>query len=63
MIVNNGGNLSKAYFTAYLNLIVTTKSCSALSAQQYMLKHFFKDNPNHFGPVSYESFIQAATDF
>jgi len=61
MVVNNGGNLSKAYFKAYLNLIMTAKACSALCAQQYMLEHFFKGNPHQFGPVSYEAFVQVTT--
>lgn len=61
MVVNNGGNLSQAYFRAYLNLIMTAKACSALCAQQYMLEHFFKGDHNLFGPVSYETFVQATT--
>ncbi|WP_342542799.1 hypothetical protein MHH33_02045 [Paenisporosarcina sp. FSL H8-0542] len=59
MVVNNGGNLSIAYFIAYLNLIIQAKQCSVICAQQYMLEKFFKGNPNHFGPVTYQSFIQA----
>ena len=62
MVVNNGGNLSQAYFRSYLDLIITAKACSALCAQQYMFEHFFKGNPNYFGPVSYESFVQATTE-
>lgn len=62
MVVNNGGNLSVAYFMAYLNLIIQAKQCSAVCAQQYMLEKFFKGNPDHFGPVTYEAFIKATGD-
>lgn len=62
MVVNNGGNLSIAYFIAYLNLIIQAKQCSVICAQQYMLEKFFKGNPNHFDPVTYQSFIQATSE-
>lgn len=62
MVVNHGGNLSKAYFTAYLNLIMLAKECSTVCAKQDMLEQFFKGNPNHFGPVTYHSFIQAVRE-
>jgi len=59
MVVNHGGNLSKAYFVAYLKLIMIAKECTAICAKQNMLERFFNGNPNHFGDVSYQSFIQA----
>jgi hypothetical protein len=62
MVVNRGGNLSKAYFMAYLNLIMQAKECTVSCAQQYMLDQFFKGNANHFGQVSYQSFMQAVED-
>jgi len=62
MVVNHGGNLSKAYFIAYLNLIMHAKECSVTCAKQDMLEQFFKGNPNHFGLVSYQAFIQAVDD-
>ena len=62
MVVNKGGNLSAAYFTAYMNLIIHAKQCSVGCAQQYILEKFFKGNPDHFGPVSYQSFTQALAE-
>lgn len=59
MVVNKGGNLSVGYFIAYMNLIMQAKQCSIICAQQYTLEKFFKGNPDHFGPVTYESFIKA----
>ena len=62
MVVNNGGNLSVGYFIAYMNLIMQAKQCSIICAQQSMLEKFFKGNPDHFGPVTYKSFIKAASN-
>ena len=62
MVVNKGGNLSVAYFTAYLNLIIQAHQCSVVCAQQYMMEKFFKGNLDYFGPVSYQAFSQAFTE-
>ena len=62
MVVNHGGNLSKAYFVAYLNLIMQAKKCSIACAKQEMLSQFFKGNPKHLGPVSYQSFVEASEE-
>jgi hypothetical protein len=59
MVVNNGGNLSTDYFVAYMNLVMKAKQCSVVCAKKDMLEKFFKGNPHHFGPVSYQSFAQA----
>ena len=62
MVVNHGGNLSKAYFVAYLNLIMKTKECSMSCAKKAMFKQFFNGNPKHLGPVSYQSFVEASEE-
>ncbi|QBP39901.1 hypothetical protein [Paenisporosarcina antarctica] len=62
MVVNHGGNLSKSYFVAYLNLIMRAKECSASCAKQDMLEQFFKGDPNHFGTVSFQAFIEAIAE-
>ena len=59
MVVNHGGNLPKAYFTAYLNLIIFAKACTLERAKQEMLDRFFKGYPDFYGPVSYQSFASA----
>ncbi|HLG27794.1 MAG TPA: hypothetical protein VI423_08420 [Paenisporosarcina sp.] len=59
MVVNNGGDLSTDYFIAYLNLVMKAKQCSVVCAKKDVLEKFFKGNPKHFGPVSYQSFAQA----
>jgi len=62
MVVNRGGNLSKAYFLAYLNLIMQAKECTISCAQHYMLEQFFKGDADHFGQISYQSFMQAVEE-
>jgi len=59
MVVNHGGNLSKAYFIAYLNLIMLAKECTLACAKQDMLDQFFKGNQHSLGPITYQSFNQA----
>lgn len=62
MVIGHGGNLSKAYFIAYMHLIMKSKEWSAACAEKDMLTHFFKGNPNHLGAVSYQSFMQAVSE-
>ncbi len=56
LVVNHGGNLSKEYFTAYMKLIMKAKNCSAACAKDDMFQKFFKNNPNYYGPSSFEQF-------
>lgn len=59
MTVNNGGNLSSEYFSAYLKLVMNAKECSIEEAQKYLLVHFFGGNVNSYGKYSYSNYLKA----
>lgn len=62
MTVNNGGKLSKEYFSAYLNLIMNANQCSKSQAKEYMEEHFFKNNKDTFGQYTYSNFLKAVNE-
>jgi len=38
------------------------KECTITCAQHYMLEQFFKGDADHFGQISYQSFMQAVEE-
>ncbi|MEA0552984.1 hypothetical protein U1P98_04570 [Lysinibacillus irui] len=62
MTVNNGGKLSKEYFSAYLSLVMNANQCSVLLAKEYMEEHFFKNNIDTFGKYTYSNFLKAVKE-
>ena len=62
MTVNNGGNLSSEYFSAYLKHIMIVRDCSLVGAQEYMVKHFFKGDINSFGKYSSGNFLKSVEE-
>ena len=56
MTVNHGGRLQPDYFRSYLSLIMSSRQCTVECAREFMLKTFFQDDPEKFGPESYENF-------
>ncbi|QCR32307.1 hypothetical protein [Lysinibacillus sp. SGAir0095] len=62
MTVNNGGNLSKEYFNAYIRLIMNARNCSLEDAEVYIYEHFFNGNSHSFGEFSYSSYLKAVEE-
>ncbi|MDH5163412.1 hypothetical protein [Heyndrickxia oleronia] len=62
MVINNGGNLSKDYFLAYISLITNAKQCSVDQAKEILFKRLFNVNKKTLGPISYNNFISAYTE-
>lgn len=59
MVINNGGNLSKEYFKAYLTLIMTSMGVSVEMAREKTFTRLFKNQAKTLGNISYNNFIQA----
>lgn len=59
MVINNGGNLSKEYFIAYLSLIMNSRQCTIEKAKEITFERLFKNDKKTLGSISFESFINA----
>ncbi|MED4850979.1 hypothetical protein P9386_03825 [Caldifermentibacillus hisashii] len=59
MIINNGGNLSKEYFIAYLSLIINSKQCTLEEAKQLTFERLFNMDEKALGKVTYSHFNSA----
>ncbi|WP_093063059.1 hypothetical protein [Psychrobacillus sp. OK028] len=59
MTVNNGANLSREYFIAYLKLVMAAKSYTIEQAKNFITNNFFKRNKDIYGKDSYINFLQA----
>ena len=63
MTVNHGGRLQPDYFRSYLSLVMNSRDCSLPGARDYMVKNFFRGNPEKYGTESYISFLSAVSSF
>lgn len=59
MVINKGGNLSKEYFKAYLELIINSMGLSIESAREKAFSRLFSNNESTLGSISYTNFIRA----
>lgn len=59
MVINKGGNLSKEYFKAYLELIVNRMGLSIESAKEKAFSRLFCNNESTLGSIPYNNFILA----
>lgn len=59
MVINNGGNLSKEYFIAYLSLIMNSRQCNLEKAKEITFERLFQNDKKTLGNISFEHFINA----
>ncbi|GIO23833.1 hypothetical protein [Oceanobacillus sp. J11TS1] len=59
MVINKGGNLSKAYFKAYFSLIRNSRQCTLEEAKEITFVRLFRNDETTRGDISYEHFIEA----
>lgn len=56
MRIHKSGDKSVEFFTAYMNLLLVSEKTSFENLENYMLHHFFQDDPYALGPITYENF-------
>ncbi|SFE91066.1 hypothetical protein SAMN05428981_11024 [Bacillus sp. OV194] len=59
MTVNHGGSLGKAYFLAYLKLIMNARNCSLELAHEIAMELFFYHDKTRYGNETYTRFVGA----
>ncbi len=59
MVINKGGNLSKEYFKAYLELIMNSMGVSIEAAKEKAFSRLFNNKESTLGSISYNNFIHA----
>uniref|UniRef100_UPI003F4991E7 hypothetical protein n=1 Tax=Niallia taxi TaxID=2499688 RepID=UPI003F4991E7 len=59
MVINKGGNLSKEYFKAYMELIMNSMGLSIETAKEKAFLRLFSNNASTLGSISYNNFISA----
>lgn len=59
MTVNHGGNLKEEYFISYLKLIMASRECEAVCAENFAFKTFFSGDAAKFGKSTFERFKRA----
>ena len=62
MVINNGGNLSKEYFVAYLSLIMNSRKCTLEKAREITFSRLFRKDEKTLGSISFDHFISAYED-
>ena len=59
MRIHKSGDKSVEFFTAYMNLIVTSEKASLENLENYMVQHFFQHDASSLGPIRLENFKKA----
>ncbi|MDE5055427.1 hypothetical protein NDK25_24735 [Niallia taxi] len=62
MVINKGGNLSKEYFKAYLELIMNSMGLSIELAKEKAFSRLFSNKESTLGSISYNNFIWAYSE-
>ena len=62
MVINKGGNLSKEYFRAYLELIMNSMEVSIESAKEKAFSRLFSNKESTLGSISYNNFVHAYSE-
>ncbi|KAB7672213.1 hypothetical protein [Bacillus sp. B1-b2] len=59
MVINKGGNLSKEYFKAYMELIMNSMGVSIETAKEKAFSRLFSNKESTLGSISYNNFVHA----